>query len=532
MSMPSSRTLPHLVVEMAQRHPQRNFITDNGRQLSYSEFLAESKALARSFHALGVRSGDRVAILMGNQLEWPVIQFAVNMLGGVLVTLNTWWKQDELLHALSLTDASFLVMVDRYINSDYLAVLEQIGNLESQLPCLQRIVCLGDRMPEAAISWAELKQMGAQVSLSVVDDAIEKVRPEDPALILFTSGSTARSKGVPLLHKGLVENMFAIGERMHLTEEDRLLLVISMFWGYGVNGFLAFMTHGASIVMQHQHDPAETLRLVEAERCTALYATPNLVQALHAHPDRATRDLSSLRTGEARSSVVHLLYEMGAREVSTMYGLSEGYANSTVSDGRLPLDARRRHCGHALPGTEVQVIDPKTRAVLPAGGIGELRIRGRVTPGYCKNPDLTAQAIDEDGWFYTGDLAMLEDDGALQIKGRLKEMIKTGGISVTPADVEHLLMDVPGVEQAIVVGVPDPVRDEAVVAMVVLRQGASVTEAELIEHCKKSAAAYKVPRMIEFVQNSEVPLTLTGKVHKIGIQERLATRYASSRSST
>jgi fatty-acyl-CoA synthase len=211
-----------------------------------------------------------------------------------------------------------------------------------------------------------------------------------------------------------------------------------------------------------------------------------------------------------------------------MYGLTEGYANSTVSDGRLPLEVRRRICGHALPGTELQVVDPRTRAVLPQGEVGELRIRGYITPGYCKNPQLTAQAIDEQGWFYTGDLAMLDPTGGLELKGRLKEMIKTGGISVTPADVEYLLLQVPGVVQAIVVGVPDPQRDEAVAAMVVLEAGSSVTEADLVDHVRRSAAVYKVPRLIEIVPGSDVPLTLTGKVHKDGVQQRLGALYAAA----
>jgi fatty-acyl-CoA synthase len=513
---------------MAQRHPQRNFITDGERRMGYAEFLQEAQSLARSFHGLGVRRGDRVAILMGNQLEWPLVEFAVSMLGGVVVTLNTWWRQDELKHALSLTDASVLVMVDRYIKNDYVAAMQQLGDLGTEIPALRHVVCLGPARPPGALSWEELRGLGERVAPATVASCMDQVRPEDAALILFTSGSTARSKGVPLLHRGLVENMFAIGERMHLTEEDRLLLVISLFWGYGLNGFLAFMTHGASIVLQHQHDPAETLRLIEAQRCTALYATPNLVQALYAHPDRKTRNLGTLRTGEARNSVVHLLHEMGAREVSTMYGLTEGYANSTVSDGRLPLEVRRRICGHALPGTELQVVDPRTRAVLPQGEVGELRIRGYITPGYCKNPQLTAQAIDEQGWFYTGDLAMLDPTGGLELKGRLKEMIKTGGISVTPADVEYLLLQVPGVVQAIVVGVPDPQRDEAVAAMVVLEAGSSVTEADLVDHVRRSAAVYKVPRLIEIVPGSDVPLTLTGKVHKDGVQQRLGALYAAA----
>lgn len=525
MQLPATRTLPHLLAEMAARYPDRNCLTDGARRMSYAEFHAEVKSVARSFHALGVRKGDRVAVLMGNQIEWLVAKYAVAMLGGVVVALNTWWRRDELSHALGLTEPVVLVTVGQYLNNDYTEILRQMGDLAIAAPALKHIVHVGETGPEHSKSWSDFRRLGASVSVDVVDAAMDQVDPHDDAMILFTSGSTAKSKGVPLVHRGLVENMYAIGERMHLTEQDRLLLVISLFWGFGLNAALAFISHGASIVLQHRHDAAETLSLIESERCTGLYATPNFVHTLYAHPDRMRRDLSTLRTGEARSSVVHLLHEMGAREVCTMYGLTEGYANSTVTDGRLPLEVRQRISGHPLPNTELQIVDPTTHAPLSQGEIGEVRIRGYITRGYCKNPEATAQAIDGDGWFYTGDLARLDATGGLEIKGRLKEMIKTGGISVTPADVENLLLQVPGVAQAFVVGVPDQERDEVIAAMVVLHDGSRTTVDDLIRHCRQTAATYKVPRHIELVGTEDVPLTLTGKIHKPRIQELLGAKY-------
>ncbi len=530
--MPASRTLPRLLAEMAQRYPARNFLTDGGRRMNYAEFLAEARVLARSFHALGVRKGDKVAVLMGNQLEWVLTQFAVTMLGGVLVALNTWWRHAELRHALALSDASMLVMVDRYLGNDYAAELLLIGDLALELPRLKHIVFLGDHKPAQALNWLALRQTGEAVPVAVVDAAAREVEPGDPAMMLFTSGSTARSKAVALEHRGLIENMHAIGERMYLTEDDRLLLVISLFWALGgVNALFTFISHGASIVLQHHHDPAETLRLIEAERCTAIYTTPNIVFALHGHPDRRRRDLSTLCTGVARNTAVHLMDEMGAREMCPVYGLTECYANSAVADARAPLEVRRRSSGFALPNTEIQIVDPRTRMPLAQGDVGEVRIRGYVTSGYYKDPALTAVTIDGEGWFYTGDLARMEADGGLQFQGRLKEIIKTGGINVTPADVEKLLLDFPGVGQAFAVGVPDPERDEVIAAMVVLRAGCSVTAEELIEHCRRSAAAYKVPRYIELAEPDQVPLTDAGKVHKRRIRELLGAKYLAARGS-
>jgi Acyl-CoA synthetases (AMP-forming)/AMP-acid ligases II len=520
----TARTLPSLLLEIAGRYPNRPFLIDGERHVTYSEFLNEAKLLARSFHTLGVRKGDAVAILMGNQVEWLLTQFAVSMLGGVLVALNTWWRQDELRHALELTEPKVLVMVDHYLGNDYVETLKKLGDLSCVAPSLN-IICLGEARLSDALSWDGFRALASESAADITDTTMPLISPQDDAMILFTSGSTAKSKGVPLSHEGLVENMYSIGERMHLTEEDRLLLVVSLFWGFGLNASLAFISHGASIVLQPHHDPAETLRLIEAHRCTAIYATPNLVHALYDHPDRQHRDLSSLRTGQARSSVVHLLHEMGAHEVCTMYGMTEGYANSTVTDGKLPLEVRRRISGHPLPNTEVQIVDPETRRVLASGAVGEIRIRGYITRGYCKNPSLMDEVRDEDGWFYTGDLGCLDETGGLEIKGRIKEMIKTGGISVTPADVETLLLQIAGVEQAVVVGVPDPVRDEIVAAMVALKRGATLTPADIVAYCKSRAASYKVPRYIEIVGSENVPLTLTGKVHKEKIREVLTSGY-------
>ena len=215
-----------------------------------------------------------------------------------------------------------------------------------------------------------------------------------------------------------------------------------------------------------------------------------------------------------------------------MYGMTEGYANSTVADGRLPLEVRRRISGHPLPNTEVQIVDPGTRTPLAQGEAGEIRIRGYITRGYCKNAALMSTVRDGDGWFYTGDIGYLDASGGLEVRGRIKEMIKTGGISVTPADVEHLLLQVPGVEQAIVVGVPDPVRDEIVAAMVVLNQETEVTVKDIVDFCKRSAAAYKVPRYIEVRTAENMPLTLTGKIHKEDIRKMLADGYVASTSSS
>jgi fatty-acyl-CoA synthase len=527
MKMPASRTMPALLDELAERYPDRNFVTDGARRLSYAQFRHEARRLARGLHAIGVRPGDKVALLMGNQLEWLLVDFAVTMLGGVLVAVNTWWRRAELEHALALSDAAVLVMVDRYINNDYSAAIREIG----ALPCLRKIVCLGEDMPPGAMEFAQLWEAGADVAEWVIDAAAARVQPDDMVAMMFTSGSTARSKAACFAHRGLIENMHGIGERMHLTPDDRLLMTVSMFWAFAcANALFAILTHGASIVMQFRFDAGEALGLIEAERCTLVYTQPNIVIALHAHPDRPRRNLRSWRTGICRPGVMNLLLEMGPQQMITSYGLTEGYGNSCNSDAAWPVEVRCLGSGTPLPGTEVQIVDPTTHAPVPAGEEGEIRLRGFVTMGYYKDPVRTAEAIDGEGWLYTGDIGRFEPThGVLQFRGRFKEMIKTGGINVTPADVEAVLEAHPAVRQAVVVGVPDPTRDEAVAALVVLHDGESATIAELLAHCRNQVASYKVPRHLEIIAPEDMPLTETAKVSKRLAQARLAASYVPDR---
>jgi fatty-acyl-CoA synthase len=519
MPLPSSRTLPDLLDELAGRYPDHVFLIDGDRRFTYAEFRAETRHLARSFYALGVRRGDRVAILMGNRAEWLLVDFAVTMLGAVLVALNTWWRQRELHHALHLTGASVLVMASRYLKHDYVSELAGM----SELPELRHVVCLGDTRPPGALPYSELRRMGDDVSDAALDTAQRAVRSDDMAYLLFTSGSTARSKAVPLLHGGLIGNMHGIGERLHLTEQDRLLMVVSLFWSFGcANALFAMITHGGSVVLQDSFDTGRSLELIEGERCTVLYAMPNMALAMQTHPDRARRDLSSLRTGITLPQSVKLMASIGVPEITSCYGLTEGYGNSMVTDCKAPLERRAEISGTALPGNEVEIVDPTTRAPLPVGEAGEIRIRGFVTPGYYRDEATTRAATDNAGWFYTGDLARLDAEGGLHFVSRIKELVKTGGINVAPAEVEEILEAHPAVRHAVVVGLTDPEREEILAALVVLHDGAQATPEELTRHCRAQAAAFKVPRRIMLVGAAEVPLTDTGKISKRGVQALLS----------
>ncbi len=377
--------------------------TENER-LSYADFHERVRSAARGLHSLGVQRGDKVAVWMGNQTEWLVLAFAASYIGATFVALNTWWRAKELQHALSLADVSVLVFCSEYARTDYLSVIRSIDR--TALPHLRVLVCLGDTDLGDTDSDADIIRYesfigdGRDVAAGTVDQIADQVDPKDIAFILFTSGSSARPKAVQNEHLGLIRNLYQIGERLHLSSTDKVHLSISLFWGFGIaNAVFAVMTHGACLVLQHQFDAQEALHLIEREACTALYATPNMALALKDHPDRPSTNLRTLRTGLGMPAATKLMIELGAKEACSLYGLTECYGNSAVSDASLPDAVRSFTCGRALPNTEIKIADPITHLPVSPGETGEIALRGYVMPGYYKNPEETAAAMDRRGSF-------------------------------------------------------------------------------------------------------------------------------------
>lgn len=527
--MPRSRTLPALIDEMAARRPRAEAIVCGDRRLDYAGLRRQARAVAKGLLALGLGKGDRIAILMGNVPEWVVAGLATTMIGGVLVALNTWATQRELQHMLRHSGARALILVPRYLKADYLAVLAALEPHAETLPALEHIVCLADAPPAPMVPFARLAERGRAVDDATLDAAAASVTADDDAYLLYTSGSTALPKGVPLRHGGLIENTFNIGERLHVGADDRFWLAVSLFWAFGcANALPNALGHGACVVLQEHFDAGAALRLIERERCSVVYATANMTQALWDHPERPARDLGSLRTGATLGTAeqIRRAHDLGVRDICQVYGLSESYGNCTVTDAAEPLELRLTTVGTALPGFAVRVVDPETGRPVPPGAVGEIRLNGHVTAGYYNDPDKTAEAFDADGFFRTGDLGTIDSAGRVRFRGRLKEMIKTGGINVTPVEVEQILMAHPAVESAFVIGLPDPVVDEVPAAVVVRRAGMTVEAAALDTHCRASLAAYKLPRRFRFATPAELPLTTTGKLQKNRLHELFAAETA------
>ena len=530
MRRPDRPTIPDLLEELATRQPDHELVVDESGRVrwSYAETRARARDLARGLVALDVRRGDRVALLMSNRPEWLVIDFAVTLLGATLVPISTWSRPRELEYVLGHCAASVLFTMPRFGSHDYLQTMTDLGGAgSSRLPHLRRIVVCGaaPARPAGALpSLDAVVALGRGVDDAALAEARRSVTPEDIGCILYTSGTTSAPKGVQLAQGGLIENMWHIGERQHLTPADRMWMGISLFWSFGcANALFAVMTHGGTIVLQEHMEPGAALALIERERCTVYYGTPNIALALTEHPDRARRDLSSLRTGAAigAPAAMQMVMDLGAREICNVYGLTECYGNCSVTDAHDPPEVRRTTVGFPLPGQEVRVVDRESRRPLPAGEVGEILVRGRLTPGYYADPERNAASFDAEGFLLTGDLGFVGEDGRLRFRGRIKEMVKTGGINVAPAEIEEVLLGHPAVEQAYVVGVPDPRKEEVLVAVVVPRAGQTVDLDALRALCQDALAAYKVPQVIHVMAREALPLTSTGKVQKFRLAEQL-----------
>ena len=527
--MPTSTTIPALLDEQALRFADREAVVGSGQRLSYAALRAAVRNAAKGLMALGVASGDHVAILMDNRPEWIVAFLAVQQLGATVVGLNTWATPREMAFSLAHAEVNYLIAVGQFRRNDYRAMLEDMQPHAGQFPQLRRIVWLDPEAPAspesaAAVSWQRMLELGRDVGDARIDASSRTCSGDSVAMLLYTSGSTAAPKGILLHHRNWISNAWNIGERQHVNAQDRLWLAVSLFWSFGsVNAMPNMLTHGACVVLQEHFDAAEALALIERERCTIMYGTPNMVQALAEHPARGSHDLSSLRSGAMIGTPEQLMtaVKLGARDICNVYGLSETYGNCAVTDAGEALAVRLQSVGQPLPGVTAQIRHIETGELLAAGLVGEIRVKGPLFSAYYKDEAKTREAFDQHGFFHTGDLGMLDAAGRLYYRGRLKEMIKSGGINIAPIEVEETLMRHPDVRTAFVIGVPDPVLDEALVAIIIANEGARPDLEQLRQFCRKELAAYKVPGRFRLATDAELPLTTTGKVQKMKLHTLL-----------
>jgi fatty-acyl-CoA synthase len=511
----TGRSFFSLLREQGERFADRPAVVAGGRPTSYRELCAAAARVAGGLKAHGIGRGSRVGILVENRREWLEAAFGATALGAVAVPLSTWSREGELDYLLGDAALDALVAVAAFGGQDFAAALARV---QPRHPRLRTVVMIGGAREPGWLAYDDFVAGAAPL----VADASE---PGDDAFILYTSGSSARPKAVRLVHRAVVSNGFAIGERMALTAADRVLLAPPLFWAYGaVNALPAALTHGAALVLQPRFEPGGWLDLIERERCTAVYTLPSMTGAALRHPEFRRERTRSLRTGLMIGSPEEVRIaatELGIAQICNIYGATETCGNCAVTPAAWPLDRRMVSQGPPLPGMKIRIVDPDTGRVLPPGEAGAVEVAGDITPGYCgASAEHNAAAFTADGYFRTGDIAFLDDAGDFHFVARGSDIIKRAGINVSPAEIETLLLRHPSVAQAAVVGAPAGERGEAIVAFVVPAPGCDVTEAALREHCRALASSYKVPDRVEI--RDALPATETGKIFRRGLKEQAA----------
>jgi fatty-acyl-CoA synthase len=504
----SGQTFFSLLRAQVERFGDWPAVISGGRATTYRQLFDAASRVAGGLAARGIGRGSRVGILAENRREWLEVVFGATAIGAVAVPLSTWSRPGELDYLIGDAALDALVAVEGFVGQDFAAAL---AAFRPKHPHLRTLVMLGPEYEDFVASAEPL--------------AVDQANPSDDALILYTSGSSARPKAVRLVHRSIIENGFNIGERMGLTEADRVLLAPPLFWAYGaVNALPAALTHGAALVLQPRFEPGGWLDLIESERCTAVYTLPSMTGAALRHPEFSRPRVASLRTGlmiGTAEEVRIAAEELGVPDICNIYGATETYGNCAVTPSGWPLARRMVSQGPPLPGMTIRIVDPKNGHALPPGEAGAVEIGGRITPGYCgASAEHNAASFTADGYFRTGDLAMLDGNGDFRFVARGSDIIKRAGINVSPAEIETLLLQHPAVAQAAVVGASAGELGEAIVAFVVLGSGRDATSAALREHCRALASSYKVPDRIEIC--AALPVTETGKLFRRGLKEQAA----------
>jgi fatty-acyl-CoA synthase len=488
-----------------------------GRRWTYREFDADTDALARGLLAAGIQARDRVGIWAPNCGEWVLLQYATAKIGAILVNINPAYRSHELAYVLRQSEIRLLVSAESFKTSNYRAMIDEVRD---DLAELESVIYLGTR------EWDGLIKAGSRAGGEALAQREAALAFDDAINIQYTSGTTGFPKGATLSHHNILNNGFFIGEMCAYTEQDRVCIPVPFYHCFGmVLGNLACTTHGACIVIPAPgFDPAATLRAVQDERCTSLYGVPTMFIAELGLPDFGSYDLSTLRTGIMAGSpcpvevMKRVVSEMHMSEVTIAYGMTETSPVSCQTRPDDDTDRRVSTVGRVHPHVEVKVVNPDNGLVLARGEPGEMFTRGySVMLGYWNEPEKTAEAIDAARWMHTGDLAVMDAAGYLNIVGRIKDMVIRGGENIYPREVEEFLYTHPSIEDVQVIGVPDQKYGEELCAWVKLRPGAELTGDDVMEFCRGKIAHYKIPRYVRFTE--EFPMTVTGKVQKFRMRE-------------
>lgn len=502
---------------------------------TYEEFRDDVDAFARSLIALGVRSGDHVAVWATNVPQWFVTFWATVKIGAVLVTVNTAYKIYEAEYLLRQSDTHTLILIDGFKDSNYVGILKELcPELEQhqagrplhakRLPFLRNVITVDSRQP-GCLTWEDALALSDTVPLEEVYRRAYAQSKHDVCNMQYTSGTTGFPKGVMLTHYNIVNNGKNIGDCMDLSTADQMLIHVPMFHCFGmVLSMTACMTHGSTMSPIPAYSPKLALECIQKEPITAINGVPTMFIAMLEHEDFQNTDFSTLRTGIMAGSpcpvkvMQNVVDHMNVSEITIVYGQTESSPGCTQSRIDDPVEVRVGTVGRPLPGVECKIVHPETGEDLPDDTDGEFVVRGyNVMKGYYKMPEATNAAIDADGWLHTGDLACRDAQGNYKITGRIKDMIIRGGENIYPKEIEDFIYTHPKVRDVQVIGVPDKQYGEEIMACVILKEGESLLGDELKDYIRSHMAKHKTPKYVEFV--SEFPMNAAGKIMKYKMRE-------------
>jgi acyl-CoA synthetase (AMP-forming)/AMP-acid ligase II len=516
LSLPN--TIPGVLVDAARRIPTKIAVEEeNGARHDFAALLAAVRRAAGAFLAAGIKPGERIAVWAPNSLAWMVATIGVQMVGGSLVPINTRLKGREAAYILNRSGARILFTVRDFIGVDYTSLLAG-----EALPAVERTVILdGDQ--GTADSWQSFVAGGAGIPEDAIDTAYAGLTGDAVADILFTSGTTGKPKGALSTHEQTVVTARAWANSIGLHEGDRYLIVNPFFHSFGYkSGWLACLIMGATSLPHAVFDAEVILKRIERDRVTVITGAPTIYQSMLMTENWQARDLSTLRlavTGAStvpRQLVERMHNDLGFETVLTGYGLTETSGTVSICRAGDSIDRVAMTSGYPIPGVELRSVDTDGKEV-PPGTPGEILVRGfNIMKGYLDDPKATEEAIDPDGWFHTGDIGIIDEEGYVRITDRVKDMFIVGGFNCYPAEIEELLLEHPAIAQVAVVGVPDERMGEVAKAFVVLRPGKAASEAELVAWARKAMANYKAPRYVEVVE--ALPTTASGKVQRFALR--------------
>ncbi len=530
-------TIGEFFEKQVNKYPDNEFMVypDRDLRFTYREFNDRVDMMAKGLLSIGIEKGDHVGIWANNVPDWLTFMFATAKIGAVLVTINTAYKSHELDYVMKQSDMKVLAIIDGFRDVDYVKTVYELvpdlktharGHLHSEeFPHLRSVIYIGPEKHRGMFNTNEIMLLGKHTSNDLLDDVKKSLSNEDVINMQYTSGTTGFPKGVMLTHRNVLNNGYYIGERQNFTHIDRLCLPVPLFHCFGiVLGVLAILTHGGTLVMVELFEPLLVLAAIQKEKCTAAYGVPTMFIAELSHPMFEMFDLSSLRTGIMAGSpcpieaMKKVMGDMNMNEITIAYGLTEAspvFTQTSVDD---PIEKRVNTVGTSMPFSEVKIIDPETGETLGPNKKGEICCRGyNIMKGYYNMPEMTQQAIDEEGWLHSGDLAEMDEDGYYSIVGRIKDMIIRGGENIYPREIEEFLYTMEGVKDVQVVGIPDEKYGELVGAFIIREENTDIKEEDVQDYSIERIARYKVPKHVFFVD--EFPLTVSGKVMKFKLRE-------------